>query len=757
MFLWGIAQLAGGILLLRLPELPHPGVFILTLPFCLAALASRWRWLAGLWLGAALAAWQADHNLDDRLAVGLDGQVVEVTGRIVDLVEADGQRQRFRFRIESGTFKGEAVDLPREVRLSLYDDDGRRLAVATGERWRWAVKLRRPRGFANPGGFDYERWLFAEGLGATGYVRNIARAVRLEESQGEWRAAVAARVAALAEGPGAGLVRGLATGDRAGIDNAQWDVLRLTGTAHLMAISGLHIALVSGMALSLAAWIRRRAWPDAGLYWPPLAGGVAALVYGALAGFGLPVQRALVAGSAVLFALASRRRITPGHAFGVALTAVLWRDPLASLDVGFWLSFGAVAAIVFALTGRRPAGSRIFRALLVQAGLFVLMAPLIHASFGRVPLLSPVANLVAIPVFDLVAVPLVLLGLVLLAWPGAAGALFSAAGWILEHILALLEFLAGLDPGWVPAALPLAVLGGAMAAFTLLCAPRSWPGRAFAPWLLLPAIVLSPGPRHAPPLALHFLDVGQGVAVIVETPERTLVYDTGPRFGDSDAASLVVVPFLEARGRRPDLVMVSHGDSDHAGGIESLQRRYPGIRITGRVDPQDGVDDCADMAWEWEGVSFRVLHPAGDMAGADNDMSCVLRIEAGDFSVLLAGDIEAGAEAQLVREQKAALTADIVLVPHHGSRTSSTKAFIRAVAPRLAVVGAGHGNQWNFPKPDVVKRWRAQGAQLLETGAQGCISVTLDGEFMRVESLRNERTIWREPAAVPGVPYLPVR
>ncbi|HEX7048241.1 MAG TPA: DNA internalization-related competence protein ComEC/Rec2 [Gammaproteobacteria bacterium] len=758
MLAWGLAQLTGSLLLLWQPVLPHPGIFVLSLPIALAAFADRRsRWLAAFWLGAALAAWQADRNLDDRLDPSLDGEVVELRGEIVGLVERDERRQRFRFRIESGEFNGEPVELPREVRLSLYrnswDDANPALPIASGERWQWRVKLRRARGFANPGGFDYERWLFAEGIGATGYVRDPGAAKRLSGGESGWRARIAARVEALASGPAAGVVRGLATGDQAGISDPQWEVLRKTGTAHLVSISGLHIALVTALGLGLATFIRRRLFPRSALFWPPFAGASMALVYSALAGFELPVVRALAAAIILLSALAWRRQLAPSHAFGVVLAAVLVIDPLAPLDAGFWLSFVAVAAILFLLAGRRPAGSRPRRALHVQMGLFALLAPLILLTFGRLPMVSPLANLVAIPIFDLLAVPCILLALLLLPWPALAGQLLAVPGWLLTHLLEFLAMLAKLDPGVSTATLPPVVLVLAAAALLLLCAPRAWPGRILALGLLAPAVAANLFPPSRP-LTVHFLDVGQGLAVVVETAAHTLVYDTGPSFGTTDAASMVVVPFLEARGREPDRLMISHDHNDHAGGLASLAERYPEAQRLGRVEDAT-VIDCAEHAWQWDGVSFRVLHPPPRVGAEGNDDSCVLRIESGDFSMLLTGDIEAAAESRVVANDN--IAADVVLVPHHGSRTSSTRAFVNATGAEFAVVAAGHGNRWDFPKPDVVQRWEAAGAVVLSTGEQGNISVIVEDGKMRVESFRDRRQLWRDAAARPGSLSLPVR
>lgn len=739
MLLFGLAQLAGALAVLLQPSLPPDGVFLFFLPFALVALRERrFRWFAGFWLGASLAAWQAAAQLADRLPYALDGETVTITGRIEGLVETDIRRQRFLFRIESGELDGEALELPSLVRLSLYEADFR---VASGERWRWQVKLRRPRGLANPGGFDYERWLFVQGIGVTGYVREPQRAVRLDEGGFGFRAAIARRIEAMVDGPAAGMLRALATGDRGGMEQHHWEVLRLTGTTHLMSISGLHVAMVTGLAMAMASFLRRSLAPRSAPWWPALITGLVAVLYAALAGFSLPVRRALYAAAIVLFAMAARRQLAVGQVFGCALVLLITIEPLGVLDISFWLSYGAVGAILYLVAGRRPAGPRLLQATRLQLGLFLLTAPMIAASFAQLPLVSPLANAIAIPVFGVALVPGTLLATVLVpvAEP-LARLLFRLLQAIFEPLLRLLEWLAAINPEIVIAELPPLAAFSVALGVLLACAPRALPGRRLALALLLPLLAFHREPVEAP-FEVHVLDVGQGLAVVVETRAHVLVYDTGPAFTDNSAAEMAVIPFLRSRGRHPDRIMISHGDNDHAGGLAVLRRQYPRALVSGRTR-DGGIPDCRGESWSWDGVWFEVVHASGK--GSGNAASCVLRISDGRRTALLTGDIDARVEAEMLASMAPRLAADVVIIPHHGSLTSSSPAFIRATGANIAFAGTGHGNRWNFPRREVVQRWREAGAQVFASGEHGAVSVAL-GEALEVRAFRERRRLWREP------------
>lgn len=421
------------------------------------------------------------------------------------------------------------------------------------------------------------------------------------------------------------------------------------------------------------------------------------------------------------------RPVEPGRALAVAVAAVLIMDPLSPLDPGFWLSFLAVAAILWVGTGRAGVRPGLLR---IQLAISLAMVPAGAWLAREVPLAGPLANLIAVPAFGLLVLPGLFLGTGLcLVWPAGGGTLLRQVDGLLARGLDALTVLAEALPP-VPVAEPgvpamLAALGAAL----LAAAPRAWPGRPLWPLLLLPVFWPGPDQRAHGALSATFLDVGQGMAVVVETREHTLIYDLGPSFGSgSDTGALVVAPHLAARGRSPDWIVVSHGDDDHGGGLDSLRRRHPGaVLITGDEDPPPGSVRCRrGMDWRADGVRFEILHPAADTDLTGNDGSCVLRVRGAGGTLLLTGDIERRAERDLLAElAPEALRADVVSVPHHGSATSSDRRFVEATGAAIAVVSAGRGNRWGFPSPEVVRRWRDAGAATPVTGTDGAVTVRI--------------------------------
>ncbi len=739
--------------------------------------ALRWRRLprvAGTALGAlALAAmalgstdWRAARRLAHSLPAALEGQDLEVVGVVASLPQRNPAGTRFVFEVETAERQGRPVSIPRRLSLGWWNDGETSApregpeALRAGERWRFTVRLRQPHGQVNPHGFDAELWLFEQGLRASGYVRaRGAAATRLHAAAGypvqRVRQAIRDRIEATVPDPAAaGMLAALAIGDQGAIDRAEWDVFRVTGVAHLMSISGLHVTLFAWLASALVGWAWCRAGPLP-LWLPaPLAarwGGLAlATAYAVLAGWGVPAQRT-VSMLAVVVVLRSAGRRWPGPpvllAAAVAVTLV---DPWALLQPGFWLSFVAVALLMVsdpqpaepaveagtgaALGGR--AWTALRQGLRTQAVATVGLAPLTLLFFQQVSLVGFVANLVAIPLVTLVVMPLSLLG-VLLSPLWSLDALVAAA------LLRALAWLAALPwAQWtVPAAPAWAALLG-LAGGLVVVLPLPWRLRLLGLPLLLP--LLAPVVERPPPgrFEMLALDVGQGTAVLVRTHAHLLVYDTGPQYGvDADAGERVLLPLLRARGeRRVDRLVLSHRDSDHVGGAASLLQRVPVRVLTSsladdhplRAFPVPQERCRAGQRWQWDGVDFEMLHPAADAdlaARKANALSCVLSVRGTQGSVLLAGDIERAQELALVGRLGPRLRADVLLVPHHGSRTSSSGSFIVAVSPRLALVQAGYRSRFGHPAPDVVARYATHGATLVRSDRCGAWSWRADGSM----------------------------
>lgn len=770
-----LAVLAGIVGLQLLAALPAPWVAAPLAAGAILCLCRRptrplaWAIAAFLW-----AWWQAGLQLNRDLPPALEGDDLILRGTVVSLPEAEDRVTRFVFESRSRAVGAEWIAFERRLRLSWYADAGDVPPIAAGTNWQLTVRLKRRHGFHNPGGFDYEGWLFQNGVSATGYVRPYPAAARLPGSGPpllRLRAAVDARLTAvLAGNDQAGLLRALALGARSGIAAAEWEVLRATGTGHLVAISGLHIGLAAGMAFAAVRWLWSRsatltlhlAAPRAAA----LAAFAAATLYAVLAGFGIPARRAWIMAGAMLLGLALRRCGDPWQRLALALTLVTLTDPAAVNSPGFWLSFTAVAIILAGLArtagGRAGRLRRQIRSLLhLQLLLSVGLLPFTLGFFGQLGWTAPAANLLAVPWTSLVIVPLVFVGLLLLfPAPVAACWVFGLAGSAAALMQRGLAEAAGL-PGSLLAlpAAPLAISLLAGVGVVCLLLPKGVPRRLFGLVLLLPLLSWRP-PQPAPGSAwLTLLDVGQGLAAVVRTRHHVLVYDAGPRFGpDFDAGRAVVAPFLEAHGlRHVDLLLVSHGDNDHRGGAHSLDRRIPVFRVLTstprRIDWRYSRRCRAGQRWEWDGVTFHVLHPEATAYSAGNDASCVLQVRtAGGDSALLPGDIEAAAERALVRDRAGTLASTVLIAPHHGSRSSSTAEFIAAVDPRWVLFPVGYRNRYGFPRPEVSARYRAHGSGLLTTAGSGAIELRLGegGAALRPTQHRYlARRYWQNPPEVP--------
>ncbi|MBI1732127.1 MAG: ComEC/Rec2 family competence protein [Gammaproteobacteria bacterium] len=747
--------LSGILILVCIPELPSRNMLWL-FPACLCLLSSRWylRWPAWVLAGLLYAHWRALGILSVALDPAVEGSTVTVQGRVASLPERKGDVTRFSFRLDA--MENEGLPPGALVRLRWYLDAPQ---IVPGERWRLRVRLKRPVGFMNPGSFDYEAWLFQHRIRATGYVVGDARNGRVDVAHpwrpDVWRFHLRERIhAALPEGRFRALIVALALGDQSAILPAEWDLLNRTGTNHLLAISGLHISLVAVAAMFGAAWL----WPRLGRAalvipapWVGAAVGfVAATLYCALAGFSIPTQRSMIM---ILTGLGATvfRPAGLARTLALALLAVLLFDPFSVLAPGFWLSFLAVAWIGWGMHGRLGAGSPWDRWGRVQGAVSLGLVPVLAFWFQQVSIAGVIANLVAIPWVSFVTVPLVLIGSLLLwfAEPLGAAALQLADG-TLAWLWPFLELVGGhafamLKTGPIsPAAVIAAGVGAA-----LLLLPPGMPGRWLG-WLwMLPLFV--PASAAPPPgtLRVTLLDVGQGLAAVIRTSRHTLLYDTGPAFGpDFNAGEAVIVPWLRQAGVRSlDVLVQSHGDRDHIGGLASVREAVPVERILTGVPDRvrgEGVSACrAGQKWTWDGYAIEMLHPREGDRLEGNNASCVLRITNLRNAVLLTGDIEREAEELLVRRFGSEMRATILIVPHHGSSTSSTPEFVASVQPGYAAHPAGYRNRYGFPKPDIMSRYQQHGAINLDTGRYGALEFVLDDARVRFSAHRvSARRFW---------------
>ncbi len=765
MLRFGLFFAIGTWLFHQLSRLPDPAWLLIGIALILVA----WRMpgrpistalLLGLcWShGYALLHRPADLPSAERSTRALaDGQVVGLPRYRADIT-------RFVLRVRALTIDGVEHRGDWRVRLSWRAPP----PLVPGQRWRLPLRLRAVHGYASPGSWDYEGWLYHQGIRYTGYVSDDGDAVRLATGSccaiDRVRAKISAAIARLdASAFGLGVIRALAVADRSGLTSESRSLFRNTGTSHLMAISGLHIGLVAGAAMlfSMALWRNvptlcgRVPARVAGAY----VGVAAAAVYALLAGMGLPTQRALIMLSVFALALVLRRRIAPLKVLAIALLCVLLWHPPSVVAAGLWLSFAAVLVILAIAVWQRGRG-RLRQAIWIQCALGLGLWPLLSAFQLPVTPIAVGVNLFMVPLFGLLVVPWCLLGVALLwLYPPLGDTLLTWLAGLLDLAHPLLqasERLATSLP--MGGGLDMPQLIAVACAVTLLLQPPGWPLR----WLAIPLLGLVLLPRQpalgAGEFRFDLLDVGQGLSAVVSTREHCLVYDTGAAYPSGfSTAQAVVVPFLRSRHcTRIDRLILSHGDRDHAGGAEHLARALPiGETLSGEPARLSAVRACHfGQDWTWDGVRFEILHPVASETWSGNNASCVLRVSNIAGSVLLSGDIEAVVERHLGVRLASRLKSDVVVAPHHGSASSSSAALIAATQPRFVLYPAGWANRYGFPTTEVVRRWRDAGAIGLETARLGHIGFhfSSDGRIVgpMAHRLRHRRFWWHDAGSVDG-------
>lgn len=701
-------------------------------------------------LGFLWALLHAHWVLEVALPDDLQGKDILVTGVIASIPLDDNRKRRFEFDIETLEHNKKLLPSFGKVRISWYSKYGRgkkkqyrnKIKLKAGQRWQFWLRLKQPHGFMNPAGFDYEGWLYSKKIRATGYVRVNAKKKQYakiidEEASGYSMLILRQNLydglsSLTSNSDYAGILIALAMGERTGITPQQWQVFRATGTSHLVAISGLHIGLLAGFVFFLTRYL----WPFFGSAALKLAAPRAAALsalsaaafYALLSGFAVPSQRALIMLAVVMLSIFWLHKVRSSQVLSFALLVVLLFDPTSVLSAGFWLSFMAVAIIGFAASGRLTVdkGWKIFGRL--QWRISLALIPLLIFLFQQASLVSPLTNLFAIPIVSFIVVPLILIATSILSFlPDLAAILFSFADTTLSFLWSLLSYLANTSlsewHGIKPDVFSLCLASSGVA---LLLTPKSWPGKYMGGFLILPLIWPLINTPSKGEVEVSLLDVGQGLAAVVQTSHHALVFDTGPKFSQSfDTGAAVVIPYLRHKNiQKLDMLIVSHKDNDHSGGLNSIQNNIEIARLMSSYDLKEGERCFSGKSWIWDGVFFEILSPEEDVTYKKrNNGSCVLRVSAGNKSLLLSADIEKKTEKRLVKYQYDKLKSTYLVSPHHGSKTSSLQAFLDAVDPDYILIPVGFKNRYRMPHFSVMKRYLEAHVPIIETYKSGAILV----------------------------------
>ena len=721
----------GGVVILHLPQLPNLGMLSMLVPATIFGISSpRLRVLSGFTLGLWLTGLTATREMNLRIPAGTQAEMV-VVGMVTGLPSVNDKVHRFQFRVMEGDLAG------RRLRLSWRAPEA---GPVPGQSWRLTVRVKAPSGSLNFGIFDYERWLFLKRSHGNGYVLLSPAAELIDDNirlVDRVRYQIREKLRSVVPESSLGTFLALSLGDTSQLERTHWDILNRTGTTHLLIVSGLHVGLIASICFFVFRFLGLGIFRVIFLTMLFTAG------YALLAGWGLPVQRAFVMTLVFLLCVYFSRFVVLPFQLAVACLFVVMLDPLATLGNGFWFSFGAVCALLLALSGRVDDKKGLARwvssSLHAQWVVFLCLLPVLGFTSFQLPLGSMFVNLVAIPAVGMLLVPLLLVSLVMLAvLPPLGSSLLGLCSFLVTLLWRFLETAAALDLVVGVRQFGLISCLISLTGIAIVLTPRGliprWPG------LLLFLIILTPVKElKEGDLRLTFLDVGQGLSVLLETAHRFQLYDTGPTFGATfSAARQMVIPSLQhSGGSVVDHLIISHKDNDHAGGLPDILEKVPVGRII-------LYDECG-REWVSDNVKFRTFsalasHPG--MLTSENDRSCLLSIRTHGFHVLLTGDIEAKAEYALLNEGSG--TVDVMSVPHHGSSSSSTPALLNRLKPKLAVVSSGFQNRFNHPDPVVLERYRKRSALVLNTASSGAVEVLFTREGYRVrEARQSRRRIWR--------------
>lgn len=728
---------------------------VLLIPFQIHA---AFRFVFYFYLGFCWALFITQLKIGHSLNPEIENKDLVVNGVVASVPEIHGDHSRFLFELATMTdSKGNKYKFSERVRLSWYKN---KTVPKPGEMWQFMVRLKRPYSFMNSGGFDYEAWMLRQGIKATGYIKKSGVNKKLRDTNRffieKQRYKIARQIKQKLDVPLSGIVLALSLGDRSQLDAQQRRVLSETGTNHLIAISGLHIGLIATFVYFIAYFIWRQFYfltqrlPAP--YFASLMAFIVALFYALLSGFALPAQRALIMLGVFLLAILQPGRMLISHVICIAAVFILLFDPFAIIAADFYLSFMAVLFILYLTQFRINKQSKFTKFIVLQCLLSLCLLPVLIFWFKQIPLYSIAANLIAIPVIGFFIVPLSLvISIFLFLFPSVVENLYVIIKILYDWLWWWLTFLSEQHHSVIAIASPnslsiiLAIIG-----VMILTMPRGLPARYLGVFFFLPLLFPVHEKLKEGEFEFVLLDVGQGLSAVVRTQNKTLLYDTGARFSERfNTGDAVIKPYLRQKGiSNISMLIISHGDNDHIGGVDAITRNFHIGDIISSVPKKlegYGAKRCiSGQAWEWNKVNFEILSPAENSDVSGNNASCVLKIASEYGSVLLTGDIEKKAELELVNRYHEKLASELLLVPHHGSKTSSTKAFISAVSPKYAFIPAGYKNRFGFPKQDIMARYNVFNVKTFVSYETGELSAKFLRTGLKINEFRNEnRRFWR--------------
>ncbi|HEY3588986.1 MAG TPA: ComEC family protein [Buttiauxella sp.] len=720
--------------LIWLPAIPKMPVIaaLFIAALCIAAIPCRWmRYVAFSLLCFGWALFSARESLTPFEAWTSKPVSIEA---VVD--RSDG-RQKHELQIVS--VEGKTIFPPVGIRVQgSYLSE----SVCAGQRWRMKVYLRPVHGQLNEGGFDSQRYALAQHQPLSARIIESHRMTDRCSLRAQWLSAVANATQSL---PYQGVILALAFGERGGVSDEQKDLLRQSGTAHLMAISGMHISLAA-MSGWLIARLLQLSFPAHRIHFrmPLLVSVIAAGIYTWLAGGNPPAMRALIGVVIWLLLRLQGRNWSGWEVWLCCIAGIVIYDPLTVLSDSFWLSALAVAALIFwyqwmPFSGRVASAKWFYRyplALLhLQIGIMLLLMPLQIYIFHGISLSALLANLVAVPLISFAVVPMLLAGLVLTHVPWLGECLW----WLVDQLLALLFTVLSLLPdGWldVDKRFQILSLGGWLV--VIIHRLVLWRSSFLSIMVLMLSGVASEMcvEKKDNSWQIAMLDVGHGLAIAIIRQGKVFLYDTGNAWPGGDAAQQVIIPWLRWHHFSLEQVIISHEHLDHRGGLLSLQREWPNLFIRSPLRWAGHSPCFQGEQWQWQGLQFQVLWPPAQPIMKGNNGSCVVMVSDGRFRILLTGDVEAEAELAMLKRRWGILHADIIQVPHHGSRTSSGPPLLRAVSGSAALASASRYNAWHLPSGKIVQRYKSLGYRWYDTAQSGQLTIDINSDKWQINSFR---------------------